>query len=360
RAVLGDDHPTVSGVADKLATGIRHCVVAAVNRLGSDESTERRDDLRRAIDWLERAAKLGGGVATDRIDADTATITYNLVIACCNAALRKPARAHYHDPAAQRRLIEETREPLKRLRRLEADAHARLCDEVAGTSLVILVDFANGRIRSGADASTVLPALRGALELANDRQLRDQITKAIRDIEAVSRPAPEPFPRHSADPFAHLRGTEHGRLLEELGLADRFGQDPYGQSVPRSPHCVLCGAVARHTREVLMARLVPGAPRPDVHQLAVPCCHRCLRKRLGVTLLRIVKGLLFTAAFTLLALVMFMSSLALSDVSWWMFGMGVAILLIQFVQEHRQSRRSRLAEDPEVNVMLAGGWLIVR
>ncbi|MCD0443122.1 hypothetical protein LO763_05700 [Glycomyces sp. A-F 0318] len=360
RAVLGADHPVVSGITDGLASGMHRCVIAGANR-ASIAAGDRGAEYERAADWLDRvAAVAAAGHVRRQIDADIATLLNNQVVAVCNAAMEKPKGAG-RTLAAHARLVEDTRRPLERLRKHDRSAYDKVCDEVAGSALVILVDYANGRIRSGADVAAVLPGLEEALELAKDPDLERQIRQAVRDIERIARPAP---PAHR--PW-EASSAEADRILAGLRGAD--AQDPFApwlpnwqrDAQPRYAACAWCGRGTESTRTIDLSRYSQGVG--EHRSAVVPCCPACGRMPLATgPFSRASLGISIVAVLILVVNVAF-TDLTITEpplTGWWRL-LAVVPLLPVLYATRRYLRQWLLRRNvPELDQWHREGWNIVR
>jgi hypothetical protein len=192
REVLGADHPVVTGVSDVLAARVRECVVREVNALSRDDGDDSVRALRAAVRRLDKAGKLAAGQhVREEITRDIGTVLANIVIAQCAQALDD---CRPYPPSGLRRhqrLLDETRESLRRLEKLGHEGLNTVRDEVAGTAFEMIVSYANAT----RDAQAALPALATVRELAFSPELREQIDRAfaaLRMVLATSAPRPQP------------------------------------------------------------------------------------------------------------------------------------------------------------------------
>jgi hypothetical protein len=368
--VVGRDHPVASGVTDRLAGGLRECVVAGVNLSGADGSN-RPEDYAQAVRWLDQARTVAGkGHVGQQIETDMVTLLTNQVVVSCNAALEKPRGAKTYTLAAERRMVEQTRAPMQRLKKLDRAGHDTLCDEVAGTSLVMLVDYANHHGPGGSDVPAVLSALRKALELAKAPELSRRIRKAIDDIEAISRPARtelryEPRPGSTTpdeDRAELLRRIIDGSFYERGAFGSEFGGAGSPLDFSRDGVCALCGGFALGTRYVALANNYPADNRiPEVRFLEVSSCTRCSRKRLALVPLQAGMFFLGVVMIVLLVAVALSDSLTMKgDTGYWIAGIGLLMLLADWNLTIRKHRHARLAESPALAALIASDWRIVR
>jgi hypothetical protein len=373
RSVLGTDHPVVSGITDGLASGMRRSVIAEVNRT-SAEASDWGIEYEWAVNWLDKAASVAGkGHVRQQIDADIATLLGNQIIAVCNAAAQKPKRDTY-TLAAHVRLVKDTKRPLERLAKYDRAAHDKLCDEIAGTALLILVDYANGRIRSGADVSPALPGLREALALAKGPQLTAQIRKAVKDLERIARPAPPPAPR--SPQYSGSNDALTARLSELGYRNDPFGDrynDPFMTSWERelrrelrkqlTPEaaCAWCGRPTEATRSITLSRYTVGGPE---HRTAVvPACYRCLYPPLATgPFSRATTGML------IIVFLIWLTNVALTDMTiteplwdgWWRLLAVIPFLPVLYATR-RYLRQWLLRQNvAELAEWHRDGWKIVR
>jgi hypothetical protein len=363
-AVVGRSHPVASGVADRLAGGLRECVIAGINRSGA-EGSNRPADYAQAVRCLGRAKTIAGkGHVGQQIDADIVTLLTNQVVLSCNAALEKPKGAKTYTLDAPRRLLKETREPMNRLRKLDSAAHDSLCDDVAGTSFVMLIDYVDHHRRGGGDLSAVLPALRQALELAKNPELASRIDEAIRDIESL------------VNAVAYDHGPRN-RWPGDTGLGDPFGPprrhdddafrfpgigSPTGRSATVT--CAFCGALDSYRsvlRPVMLARMRPyGENRVETRVVEVTACGRCRGKRLALVPLQLGILLLYAAAIVTLVLVAFMDSLTLWTALYWLGPMGILVYLMRWAVQTRVGRHRMLGTTPEIAALMRENWRVVR
>jgi hypothetical protein len=370
--VLGSDHPVVSGVTDRLAGGLRECVIAGVNRSGA-EGRNQPADYAQAVRLLEKAKSIAGdGHVRRQIDADMVTLLTNQVVVACNAAMEKHG-AETYTLDAQRRLVQETRDPMKRLRKLDPAEHDSLRDEVAGTSYAMLIDYVNHHGPRGGDVSAVLPALEKALDLAATPELQGRIRKAINDIERMTRPGrpvPPPTPAMRDDPLmtalrgrfsdddliAGLEATGNEHLIDQLGLRR-------GPTYAVSRHCGICGRPTSATRVITMQDWQSPDRRygPVLGFQTVPCCPRCGRKPLRTRS--------FTVAMSVMLMLLccggLVTRLATDTTIWDAMGswawVPVAAALSPLLLGAPRSHRKWLlrANVPEVDDKCRNGWTIV-
>lgn len=370
RAVLGDDHPVLAGVTDRLAGGLRECVIAGVNRSGVAATVDRRKEYATAIRWLDKALGIAGeGHVREQITADLTTLLHNLVLACCNAAIAKPKGAKTYTIEAERLLVQRTREPMSRLRKLDRAMHDSLCDEVAGTSFVMLVDYANHHGPSATVANAVLPGLEKALSLVKGRDLEGRIRKAIRDIESIlehERPGYRTAPRPTGGQFPGFARNEWNAFGDRsdpyLGstgqddFVDRFAP-PIGGTAGA---CALCGEHTRSKRSVQLYRLRPRGGGSEIKWVEVSCCPDCRHKGLAMAHLRLGVFLIDTAAFVILALVLFLGSVTLEGTGTTLGIMLALDLIMRGTLTFRRDRQVSVAEQPELAQLLREQWTIVR
>ncbi|WP_026924162.1 hypothetical protein [Glycomyces arizonensis] len=323
RTLVCDENAVVSGIADDLASGVRECVVGAMNRIPEDEAVRRRVEVAHAIRWLDLANGVAvGDHVRERIGEDLQTLLSNLVVAACRAAQEESRRSPASGITAQRSLVEQTRKPLRRIMAKDRGRYFDLCDEVAGTAFLILLEYANVT----GEGRAVLPELRSLLRIAHDPKLRDQLTRAVHAFE-------------SGGPDTGRRGASRSVWSAVDASADA---------------CAMCERTATGSRTVVM-----GHPQRYGEALAVtvPSCGRCHRKRLNSDRSGCLIGLLFLAAIVL-GLVVLFSSLTWSATDAWFGWMVVAVALLGYVSERGEKRRRRLGAHPEIRRRLSEGWRI--
>jgi hypothetical protein len=371
--VVGLHHPVVTGVTDRLAGGLRECLIAGVNRSGA-EGLNQPEDYGQAVHWLEKARSIAGdGHVRQQIEADMVTLLTNQVVVTCNAALEKPKGAKTYTIDAERRMVKRTHEPMQRLRKLDRAEYDSLCDEVAGTSFVMLIEYVNHHGPRGGDVSAALPGLRKALELAKNPELAGRISKAINDIERIRRPArPAPTPLSSPtmqqDLFLNALQAGYSRdeildRLEASGKGNLIDQLGLRQYLEPTAQCGICGRSTYGTRSIEMEDLTSPDRRygPVRRFHSVPCCVRCRRKPLG------------TRPFTFATVVMFfllgcsgvVTRLATDTTLWgglgeWMWGLVALALSPMLIAAPRMNRKWLLrANVLEVDRMCREGCIIV-
>lgn len=322
RTLVGDENAVVSGIADDLASGVRECVVGAMNRIPEDEAVRRRVEVAHAIRWLDLANGVAvGDHVRERIGEDLRTLLSNLVVAVCRAAREASRRSPASGITAQRSLIEQTRKPLRRIMAKDRGRYFDLCDEVAGTAFLILVEYANVT----GNGATALRELRPLLRMVHDPTLRDQLTLAIHTFETG--------------------GLDQGR---------RTAAHSVWSAVDASANaCAMCDRAATGTRTVALV----NAPYHRTAAVTVPSCDRCRRKRLNADRSGCLVGLLVLAAIVL-GLVVLFSSLTWSATDAWFGWMVVAVALLGYVSERGEKRRRRLGTHPEIRQRLSEGWRI--
>jgi hypothetical protein len=373
--LVGLDHPVVAGVTDRLAGSLRECVIASVNRSGAD-GLNQPEDYAHAVQGLDKARAIArDGHAWQQIKADMVTLLTNQVVVTCNAALENAQRTRTYTLDAERRLVKETSAPMQRLRKLDRAAHDSLCDEVAGTSFVMLIEYVNHHGLRGADVSGALPGLRKALELATGSELVGRIRKAINDIERIAGPA-RPAPSTLGYGTATSRDDRADEYLRLLGLDRRDDSDAFrgafggaefggrrsGLDFGRTVEdgiCALCGSgYGYYDRRFVLTRTRPFDGRSELCTVEVSCCEGCRTKRIAQGPLRFGIRLLVGAALATFVLMGFVWSSAVLAMILVGFGFGIVIGLMQWAVEHRVERHKRLASHSEIAHLLRTNWRI--
>lgn len=361
--IVGLDHPVVAGVTDRLAGSLRECVIAGVNRSGAD-GLNQPEDYAHAVQGLDKARVIArDGHVSQQIKADMVTLLTNQVVVTCNAALEKVKQARTYTLDAERRVVKDTSAPMQRLRKLDRAAHDSLCDEVAGTSFVMLIEYVNHHGPKGTDVSGALPGLRKALELAKNPELAGRIRKAISDIEQITRTARTaahstrsglgPIPSED-ELVAYLRETGQERLLDQLGLGHR--------GRPAGYYCGICRRYTEATRRITLDQFTGMGQLPRQRVAVVPTCYRCSRK--GLSTRPFLRVALMASLLTYggwFAAVM-LTDLTLADhlEGWWRL-LAALPLLPGAPALPRVFRQWRLRGNiPELEKWYRQGWSIVR
>ncbi|HEX2133601.1 MAG TPA: hypothetical protein VHH15_18815 [Actinophytocola sp.] len=173
--VLGRDHPAATGVADVLASCVRECVVREVNGLAGHIGGSVRHAMRDAVRRLDEAAGIAvGRHVREDIARDTGTVLGNLVVALCESATTAGREDPSNGLIEQRRLLDESREPLRRLERMGDDRITQVRDEVVVTAFALTIAYT----RATGDLVGAMPALHLMGELATDARVRGMIDDA--------------------------------------------------------------------------------------------------------------------------------------------------------------------------------------
>lgn len=325
--LVGAEHPVVSGIADDLASSMRERVVGAMNRVPEDEKVERRVEVGQAVQWLDRAAAIAVGPhARRQIDEDVHTLLSNVVIFACRAAEEESRRHPRSGLAAQRTLTEASHKPLARIKNRDGERYSDLCDEVAGTSFLILVEY----VRATGDGAATIAELNSLMRMTSDQELRAQLYRTTTLLE---------YQRNLGPPSGGAPRTRS--IWESTGDV-----------------CAMCDRTATGTRVVTLSRFT--TPRDiQATTVEVASCERCMRKNLTPSFAGCLV-LLFCAALIILGLVVLLSPLTWSSTDWWFGWMIAALALTGYLSGRGERRRQRLEQHSEIRRLLNEQWQITK
>ena len=201
------------------------------------------------------------------------------------------------------------------------------------------------------------------------RDLEGRIRKAIRDIESIlehERPGYRTAPRPTGGQLPGFARNEWNAFGDRSDpYLGSTGQDDFGDRFAppiggTAGACALCGEHTRSKRSVQLYRLRPRGGGSEIKWVEVSCCPDCRHKGLAMAHLRLGVFLIDTAAFVILALVLFLGSVTLEGTGTTLGIMLALDLIMRGTLTFRKDRQVSVAEQPELAQLLREQWTIVR
>ncbi|MEV4477224.1 hypothetical protein [Nonomuraea sp. NPDC049504] len=178
RAVLGAEHPVVSGAADAVASAVNGCAVACANSLARNGSATRDPSVIRATAHLRTARWLAGSThVRTMVEENLVVLLSNDVLLACAEAARRTEPSPWQGDEEAFRLLVGTEAGLRELRELRPDDPEtdRIHDGVAMTACRLLTRYFNDT----QDIEGALDGYRRALPVAVSGESRAAIQKNI-------------------------------------------------------------------------------------------------------------------------------------------------------------------------------------